>query len=156
MPLPENPACGRIPSYSRLPHPCPSRRSPERPESPRRPKRHFRTNPECPLRRPHGCPDGPDPLLPKSRRADSPRLPHENHVHDGDVRCHPFRQGQPRRSGPRQPPRRAPGRFPHGPARRGTRFPEPPPHGDGRLFRATTPRWLLPNASAVRAAPSSG
>lgn len=37
----------------------------------------------------------------------------------------------------------------------GTRFPEPPPHGDGRLFRQRRFDGLLPNASAVRAAPSS-
>ena len=135
MPLPENPAFCRIPPHSRLPHPCPGRGSPERPESRHRPKRRFRAAPQCPLRRAHGCPHGQNTLFPKPRRADPPGLPHESHVHDGDVRRHPFRQGQALRLNPRQPARRASGGLPHGPARRGARFPETPAYGDGRLFR---------------------
>ena len=135
MPPSKNPPHGRIPSYSRLTRPRPGRRSPERPKSPRRPKHRVQTDPQCPLRRAHGCPHRQNTLFPKSGRADPPGLAYENHVHDGDLRRHPVRQSQTLRSDPRQPPRRAPGRFPHGPARGGTRFPKPPPHGDGRLFR---------------------
>ncbi|MFR1533689.1 MAG: D-alanyl-D-alanine carboxypeptidase family protein [Bilophila wadsworthia] len=56
MPPSKNPPHGRIPSYSRLTRPRPGRRSPERPKSPRRPKHRVQTDPQCPLRRAHGCP----------------------------------------------------------------------------------------------------